>query len=447
MFFYWRIGALAHWRIGSLFRWFISQLVVGAFFLPWYLFAGGQLATWPSISEPLDLQTLLWRVLNVFSVGLTLDAGSAAGIAIAFAILFFVSWRKSDSAPTNWVTVILILWALMPVAIMYIVSLSRPAYNPKFLLLATPAFYILAARGMSHIYPGVFLHQRHATTANLMRWVALTIAALAVAGPLTSLRNYYDDPKFARDDYRAVVQEMDAHARAGDGILVDAPGQIDVVRYYHRGTQQLYLLPRMRPPDVAATRADVEAMLAQSQRVFAIYYATEQSDPQNIIGARLAERAFLARDEWHGNIRFALYGIAPNSRAPSKSLDAKFGEAITLASVQLDQREARIGDVLTLTLNWRAEQTITTRYKVFAHLLDANNQVVAQRDAEPLNNLKLTTQWRAGETIADNYGLWLAPGIAPGEYRVEVGMYRVDDGARLRVGENDHLILGTVMVK
>jgi len=280
-----------------------------------------------------------------------------------------------------------------------------------------------------------------------MRWVAFALAALAVAGPLTSLQNYYGEPRFARDDYRTVVQEIDAHARAGDAVLVDAPGQIDVVRYYHHGTQPLYLLPRMRPPEVTATRADVDAMLAQAQRVFAIFYATEQSDPQNIIGTRLAERAFLARDEWHGNIRFALYGIAPSTRGTPKLLDAKFGDDITLTSYQLDQRQARIGDVVTLTLNWRAEQTPRVRYKVFAHLLDVNHRVVAQRDAEPVNNLKLTTQWRAGETIADHYGLWIAPGILPGEYRVAVGMYRMDDGARLRVGESDHVILGTVMVK
>ncbi|MBI5301960.1 MAG: glycosyltransferase family 39 protein [Chloroflexi bacterium] len=427
--------------------WLIAQFFIGAFFLPWYLLAGGQLATWPSISEPLDLPTLLWRVLSVFSVGTTQDAATSGGIALAFGILFLVGWRRTHSAVVNWVTVSLILWTLVPVAVMYIVSLSRPAYNPKFLLLATPAFYILAARGLSLIYPGVFLHQRHVPSRSLLRWVAFVIAALAVAGPLTSLQTYFGDPRIARDDYRAVVQEVDAHARAGDGILIDAPGQIDVVRYYHRGDQQLYLLPRMRPPDTAATRADVDEMLAKSRRVFAIYYATEQSDPQNIIGARLAERAFEARDEWRGNIRLALYGSAPNPRAAAQSVNAQFGDEIVLTSYQLDQRVAHIGDVLTLTLNWRAHRTPTARYKVFAHLLDANNKVAAQRDAEPVNNLRLTTTWRAGENIADNIGIWLEPGMPPGEYRVEIGMYRADNGARLRVGDADHLILGTVKVQ
>ena len=208
----------------------------------------------------------------------------------------------------------------------------------------------------------------------------------------------------------------------------------------------------MRPPDPAATRADVDEMLAKVQRLFAIYYATEKSDPQNIIGTRLAERAFTARDEWRGDIRLAIYGIAPTPRGNAQTLDAKLGNEITLTSYVLDTRAARADDVLTLTLNWRAERTPSARYKVFVHLLDASNRVVAQRDAEPVSNLRLTTTWRASEPIADNYGIFIEPNTPPGDYRIEIGMYRVSDGTRLpivaRDGKpvGDHLILEMVRV-
>lgn len=432
----------------SLAFWLIAQLVIGSLFLPWYLFAGGQLAAWPSISEPIDLPTLLWRVLNVFSIGITLDPGGTVLIAIVFAIVFFIGWRRAQDANANWVIVTLILWTLVPIAIMYIVSLARPAYNPKFLLLATPPFFILAARGLATIYPGVFLAHRHSTWHNPFRYLNFALAILVAAGPLTSLDNYYHNPKYARDDYRGVVQFIDANARAGDGILVDAPAQIDVVRYYWRGKQQLFLLPRMRPPEPDATRADVDAMLSQVTRLFAIFYATEQSDPQGIIDHRLAERAFKARDEWHGNVRLAVYGIAPNVRGALQSLTAKVGDEIVLQSYQFDQREARAGDVLTLTLNWRAEQTPSMRTKVFVHLIDANGKLVAQRDGEPVGDLRITTTWRAGEIIADNYGVLIEPGTPPGEYKLVLGMYRVDNGARLRIDDDgDHLVLGSLHVR
>lgn len=431
----------------SLAFWVIGQLVIGSLFLPWFLFAGGQLASWPSVSEPIDLPTLLWRMLNVFSVGVTLNPGGAILMAIAFAIVFFVGWRRAHDAHTNWIIVTLILWTLVPIAIMYIVSLSRPAYNPKFLLLATPPFFILAARGLATIYPGVFLHHRYTNWRNPFRYLNFAIAILVAAGPLTSLDNYYHEPKYARDDYRGIVQFIDAHARAGDGILIDAPAQIDVVRYYWRGNQQLFLLPRMRPPEPNATRDDVDAMLNKITRLFAIFYATEQSDPQAIIDHRLAERAFKARDEWRGNVRLAIYGIAPNPRGALQAIDAQVGDEIVLQSYRLDQREARAGDVLTLTLNWRAEQTPSTRTKVFVHLIAANGKLIAQRDGEPVSDLRITTTWRAGEIIADNYGVFIEPGTPPGEYKLVIGMYRADNGARLRIGDSDHLILSSLHVR
>ncbi len=432
-------GGILH----SVALWFAAQALVGLATLPWYLSVREQIAGWPSISEPLDLPTLLWRVLNVFSIGITLDAGTAAGVAIAFGVLFFIGWRRACAANADWMIATLILWTLVPVGVMFGVSLARPAYNPKFLLLATPAFFILTARGMTRFKIQNFRFQ---PLRYVSRLAFVVFSILLFGGAMLSLQNNYANPIDARDDYRAILHVIDADTRAGDAILVDAPGQIDVVRYYRRGDQPLFLLPRMRPPIVAATQDDVDAMLAQAKRLFAIYYATEQADPQRIIETRLAEKAFKASDAWHGNVRLAIYGVAPSVRGAPQMFGVPVGDAITLASVQLDQHDARAGDVLTLTLNWFATQTPSARYKVFVHLLDAHNRVVAQRDGEPVSDTRLTTTWRAGETIADNYGILIEPGTPPGDYPIEIGMYRAEDGARLPIGDSDHVIVGTVRI-
>lgn len=466
VFAIWWLGATrnAQFAIRNLAHWLIGQLVIGSFFLPWFLFAGGQLATWPPISEPLDLPALVWRVLNVFSVGSTLEGDLAATVSIVFGVLFLLGCLRSTLPLSHCPTVSLILWTLVPIAAMYLVSLSRPAYNPKFLLLATPAFYILVARGLSTILGFQFsvfssrfsritlscplaLSLSRPLALSLSRALALSLSLIILISNLQSLTSYYHDPHYARDDYRTIVRWIDAQERAGDGILINAPGQIDVVRYYWRGHQQLFLLPRMRPADPTLTRDDVDVMLGKVQRLFAIYWATDQSDPSRIVETRLAERAFKARDEWHGNVRLVLYGIAPSPRTTPRVLNARFGETMLLHSYQLDVRDARAGDVLTLTLHWRAEQTPQTRYKVFVHLLDARGQVVAQRDGEPFADLRPTTTWRASESIADNYGVFIAPDTPPGDYRIEIGVYRADDGARVQVGDSDHLILETIQVK
>jgi hypothetical protein len=370
-----------------------------------------QLATWPAISDPFDLPTLLWRVLNVFSAGFTLDPSASVLASFAFAFLFFVGWRVARDAQTVWGVSLMIAWAHVPLLAMYLFSLSRPAYNPKFLLLATPPFFILAARGLSTIHPGIFLRPRNPYPRSyLLRYFYFAISVVAAVAFIPALQNYYYSPGYARDDYRSIVRFIDSNARAGDGILIDAPGQIDVVRYYHRGDQPLFLLPRMRPPEPAATRADVDAMLSKIKRLFAVYYATAQSDPQYIVETRLAERAFKARDEWHGNVRLAIYGVGMNSPQGRNSGGLRLGDEIWLESWHLDSQYVQVGDILTLTLNWGALQAPSTRYKVFVHLLDSNNRIIAQRDGEPVADTRITTTWRVGENIADNYGLFIEPG-------------------------------------
>ncbi len=443
----------------SIAFWVAAQAIIALAIAPWYLSVRDQLASWPAISESLDLPTLLWRVLNVFSAGLALEGTFATILSIVLGVLFLIGLRWTRNTNAHWGIAMLTLWVLMPVGVMFAISLSRPAYNSKFLLLATPAFFILAARGIAnlkhlHLSPkGTVQVMRIASWASVLRLPSFVFFALVILVPsVLSLNNYYSDPNYARDDYRTILQFVDSNARAGDGILVDAPGQIDVVRYYWRGSQPLFLLPRTRPADPAATRADVDDMLGKVQRLFAIYYATEQSDPQGIVEARLAEQAFKARDEWHGNVRLAVYGVAPAARGASSPVDAKFGGEITLIGYQLDTRVARAGDVLTLTLHWRADQTPAARYKVFVHLVDANNRIVAQRDGDPVSDTRTTTTWRAGDSIADNYGIMIDAGTPPGEYTIEIGMYRADNGARLPIARSDetigdHLILGTVQVQ
>ncbi len=65
---------------------------------------------------------------------------------------------------------------------------------------------------------------------------------------------------------------------------------------------------------------------------------------------------------------------------------------------------------------------------------------------------RITTTWRAGDRIDDNYGIMVEPGTPPGEYQIEIGMYRADTSARLPITTpegrivGDHLIVGTVQV-
>jgi hypothetical protein len=85
---------------------------------------------------------------------------------------------------------------------------------------------------------------------------------------------------------------------------------------------------------------------------------------------------------------------------------------------------ARPGDVLQISLHWRADQAPEGNYTVFVQLLDANGQVVAQRDRWPADGLLPTAALQAGQVITDNLAIPLD--VPPGQHRLIAGLYRGD---------------------
>jgi hypothetical protein len=85
------------------------------------------------------------------------------------------------------------------------------------------------------------------------------------------------------------------------------------------------------------------------------------------------------------------------------------------------------GDILQLTLFWRASEPIPERYKVFVHLYDEADRLVAQTDSEPGATLRPTDTWSPGERIADRYGVLIPPGVSPGFYKLVIGLYPIGD--------------------
>jgi hypothetical protein len=120
--------------------------------------------------------------------------------------------------------------------------------------------------------------------------------------------------------------------------------------------------------------------------------------------------------------------------APSHitSVDAAFGGGIArLVGYHLTPETVESGTLLTLALYWQAGEPTDVPYTVFVHVTppDALAPLAAQHDGWPGMGDKPFYTWAPGEIIADPHPL---PALAPGAYRVRVGLYG-PDGARLPV--------------
>jgi len=452
----WSGGQLVSWSVGQIWRspnrsriviWLIGQLIILGLYAPWLPIACRQLSAWPAISQPHGLRFYLHQAFRLWSLGETAPCGTASfcllwGMIILWLMGAWLARREGGgSALPLWLRQGLALgYCLLPVLFQWGMSLFRPAYRPKFFLVAAPAFALLLGQGIVN-----GLHTRWWALRNA--WVVASLS-LILATSSSSLAHYYFDPTFARDDYRGMANYIMAVERQGDAILLNAPGQWDVFTYYYKGELPIYPLPRERPPNEERTVARLRRIGTEHRRLFCLFWATQESDPERIVEGWLDQHAYKALDLWRGNVRFVTYALpkAAASTEMEQRVDARLGDRIILQGYTLREDSVAAGDILQLTLFWRAISPIEERYKVFVQVLDAANHIVGQRDTEPGGGAWLTTLWPVGETIADNYGVLIRPGTPPGRYRLITGLYSLTTGERLPVDGDDKVLLGQVNV-
>ena len=181
---------------------------------------------------------------------------------------------------------------------------------------------------------------------------------------------------------------------------------------------------------------------------FPIYAATPEGIYDVVLSPAPASGAVL------GTLRIVGTRPLPRAGAPQVLLGARLGQGITLVGYTLnatageDLDQVKPNDNLILDLYWRVDRKLEEDYTVFVHLLgEAYNPktqgpVWGQHDSQPANSGYVTTQWLVGDVIVDRHTMQVDAEAPPGPYRVEVGMYTVQDGQRLAVISSDGQLLG-----
>lgn len=100
------------------------------------------------------------------------------------------------------------------------------------------------------------------------------------------------------------------------------------------------------------------------------------------------------------------------------------------------------GATLALRTWWQVEQPFDQDFFIFVHILDEAGQRVAQRDTPPWQGRFPTSSWRGGSLVVDRNDLALPPNLAPGTYRVLVGMFNPETGAHPAVSANGQPVEG-----
>lgn len=206
--------------------WYGSQVIlilVGIPFLPAVLRSLREFSeawTW-RLPKP-GLTDLLWATRDFYLWRIPVEHASVVvltgmytvfvlGIAVVGAIAYF---RKA-----RWQTAIIILWLITPLIATALVSnLSTNIWLVRYVIYASPAYYILTALGLS-----AFRNTR--------------ILALLLTGvillPLVRLTSYYGKPH--RPQWREAVAYIQSNLMPGDTIAIYRYGNRYVFDYYYSG--------------------------------------------------------------------------------------------------------------------------------------------------------------------------------------------------------------------
>lgn len=412
-----------------------ASALTAILYLPWAFVLFEQLQTWREAQAAYTFNDAVSTTINTLIYGVTLgELGAAIPLMLmAFALILTPPRRL-------WQHLFAPAWVIIPVAVFIGLGLYRPD-DVKLLIPAQVGAAVWIGGGVVTLWrlgqrPRVGFAARAAAVLSAV-WV---IGTLAVSVP-----PLYSDPAYQPSNYRMIARTLAAELDTDDAIILNAPGQAEVFNYYYDGAAEVYGLPQTLNVDDAATAVDVQTVIDQHEQIAVVFWGEDERDPNRIVETTLDEAAYELTDRWYGDLRLARYAT-PAEMTSTQALNTQFGDHITLQRAAWNAEAFARGEALQLQLTWTTDTRLEMRYKVFVQLLDANGVLAAQRDSEPGGGLALTTTWMPDEPVIDNHAVLLD--LPAGDYQIIVGMYDLNDpSARLMVGDESYLTIGTITVR
>lgn len=431
------LAYLWHWRklwgvaarpMRLLVRYVLANLVIMLAFAPWLPTAINRVLNWPQGGESITLVDGMMLTLRTLTFGPLREVPEPLWpwllVSALLPLLGIVALARYPQG------IALALWLLAPIGLMFALGLFSDAFL-KLLLIASPAWALLCASA-----PLLFPHARWGS-------IAVAIASLALA--ISVIPTYYTSPT-VRDNYAGVAAYIEAVGNPTDDLVIlNAPGQGDVWSYYDPGFTTIGL-PQSRPPDPTNTLSALESAAQNRRQIFALFWATDEADPDRLVETWLDQHAFRGLERWQGNLRFVVYTLPNQLNCQEFTPPIAFGNAIQLLAQCQPTFPQHIpaGQVAMLGLQWQTQAPLAANYKVTVQLLDQRAQVIAQHDAEPAGGSRSTSGWEAQTPVMDNHGLTIPFGAPPGNYRLIVALY--DDAGRLPTPTGDAYDLGEIEV-
>ncbi len=244
----------------------------------------------------------------------------------------------------------------------------------------------------------------------------LCLAALLALGCLI-LRAYSRDRASALPE-REVAQRLGALAKEGAAVLFVRPADFQSLYPLLHRRFALRTLDDWAQDDGLLPRAAAQVASLRAPEIWLVTPQVRSSRAEAAMAA-LEQQAYRTAQESAAG--FVLHRFIPAAALHLLSPGARFAQAGELVGWAVEKRQAP--PELELTLVWRLERSLPGSTSAFVHLAGADMRPVVQADGPP------------GSAGASDFALdrRLLPlgTVPPGTYKILVGLYDSESGARL----------------
>jgi hypothetical protein len=410
--------------------WLGSQAAVALLFLPQLPLALRQTTAYanPNLMPP-GAGEFIRRSWLAYTLGAAVDPATSGQWAVALAglaglLTLSLAWRLRREPAS---LLFLIGWFLVPLAAYYAVVQRRPSFEPRYMMLVTPALYLLLAWGMATFWPtrNPFSQRKRVSVERGGASLAAITAIVVVAVFGLGTWGYFTDSRYFKDDSAGVATWLAAQTTPSDIVYVDVPHP------FHYYADRIPAPTRYLFVDVHTAADTLNAEAAGRARVYWVTWRGSDTDPRGIIPFLLDKAGRRAGEQDFRGYHVARWDLAPGAHfslptdlAPAA---ATFGDVVRLDGAAFGAT-ASDGQASWATLHFTLLRAADVDYRVSLRLRDARGAMLPPTDKDLLDDRHFrTSAWplddpRLNQAI-NVYTLPIPPDAPPGEYCLEAVVY------------------------
>lgn len=337
----------------------------------------------------------------------------------------------------------LLLYLLVPIIAILALAYRTPKFNPRYLMLASPALVLLLAGGLSLPFRPRAAQLPAYSQARILRLAAAVALVALLAVSIYADGNWFSDPAFTKDDWRNAVSYVRDNLGPDERVVLVSGHTLPAWRYYAPDIDpvpvpELEILDVNVVLDQETAASLLNAGLAGQQGAWVLQWQEEVVDPTGVVPLLLdtvGQKQEVAASFWGlgspQHYRLPREATFPSQPTIERLVNANFGNQVEL--VGFSQPPCPAGNsTCPLYLFWRALRPLSADLKLTTTLFDAEGQSWSQALDRRLAAYEFPSfRWPRDQIVISRVGLEPDAGTPPGAYRLRLGVYDAESGQPL----------------